>query len=83
MIFSDLRAGTYEFSIKKPDEVRPMYDGELITDRTFRPGCGWVVTNITKSSFTLEWTMSNTSWHLSLTDFALMFPNSKREDELV
>jgi len=70
--------------MQKPDEVRPVYDGELLTDRTFRPGCGWLVTDITKGTFTLKWTMSSISaWHLSLADFALMFPNSKREDELV
>ena len=88
MIFSDLRRGEYTYSYVethdlKPDQVRKLYGGELITDRSFKPGCGWIIERITKGELYIRWTMSGKArWHMSMTDLAVMFPNLKKKDAL-
>jgi len=74
--FNELREGTHEFDYN-PDVQ--LYGGQILSNPTFRKGCGFVVESITKGTFMLKWTMSGAnrdSMHLG--EFNRMFENLQR-----
>ena len=74
--FSELREGEYKFDYPSQE----LYGGQILSNPTYREGCGFVVDSITKGTFTLRWTLSGKNRPtMHLGQFNKMFPNYRRE----